>query len=438
MKITIKSIHFICLLGFILFSIPKANAQLLKKLQKKAEQTVERKLEQKVEKETSKTMDTILNPNENPSTEKEPQTNPSQNKTIPKSDNEPTGTIENANISENLEIYSKFDFVPGDKLLFFDDFSQDFIGDFPSKWNTNASGEVVKFNKVEGNWFELKPGYGIYFIPDTESLPEDYTIEFDILAEGLSQQTSSNARLTVFLSDNNLFDEGAVHYASVSLPFGQYGAFDIRTYNYFNRKSSINSSIEADIRDEIKNQPHIAISVTKNRFRLWVNEIKHVDIPRFIEELNVLNYIKFHINHFKDGEERVFIRNLKLAEGGQDLRRELLSKGKVSTNGILFDSGSANIQAQSYGIIRQISQVLLQDATLKLNIVGHTDSDGSDDANLKLSKARAESVKDALIKVYSISSDRIQTDGKGESIPVGDNNTIDGKAKNRRVEFIKL
>ncbi|WP_100614933.1 OmpA family protein [Confluentibacter citreus] len=438
MKITIKSIHFICLIGFILFSIPNANAQLLKKLQKKAEETVERKLEQKVEKETGKTMDTILNPNENPSTEKTPQTSPSPTKNTTKNGEGPIDAVGNTNVSDNLEIYSKFDYVPGDKLLFFDDFSQDFIGDFPSRWNTNASGEVVKFNKVEGNWFELKPGYGIYYIPDIKSLPEDYTLEFDILTEGLSQKTSSNARLTVYFSDNNLFDEGAQHYVSASLPFGQYGAFDIRMYNYFNRKSSISSYIKADIRNEVKNQPHIAISVTKNRYRLWVNEVKYVDIPRLVEQVNVLNYVKFHINNLKDGEERIFIRNLKLAEGGQDLRRELLSNGKVSTNGILFDSGSANIQPQSYGIIRQISQVLQQDAAIKLNIVGHTDSDGSNDANLKLSKARAEAVKNALIKVYSISSDRLQTDGKGASAPVNDNTTPNGKAQNRRVEFIKI
>ena len=75
---------------------------------------------------------------------------------------------------------------------------------------------------------------------------------------------------------------------------------------------------------------------------------------------------------------------------------------------------------------------------MKLKIVGHTDADGSDEANMKLSKDRAEAVKKALIDIYNISAERLQTDGKGESIPVGDNKTTDGKAQNRRVEFIKL
>ncbi|MFD1160782.1 OmpA family protein [Hwangdonia seohaensis] len=355
------------------------------------------------------------------------------------SSNENDDTEEdNSNISDDLEIYSKFDYVPGDKLLFFDDFSQDYVGDFPSKWNTNASGEVVKIGD-KGNWFELKTGYGVYYIPDVKDLPEDYTIEFDLLTKGLGRQTSSTARFHIILSDNNTFNDGLAHYAKINIPLGQYGAFGFRAKNYFNRGGgSINTDIKADIRKAVLNQPHIAISVTKKRFRLWVNETKYVDIPRFIEEENVLKYLKFHLNNLKDNEEHLFISNLKVAEGGVDLRRELLSKGKVSTNGILFDSGSAKIKAQSYGIIRQISQVLMQDESIKLNIIGHTDADGSDSVNLELSKNRANAVKEALIKVYKISGNRLQTDGKGETQPVDDNSTAKGKAQNRRVEFVKI
>ncbi|WP_321262614.1 OmpA family protein [Psychroserpens sp.] len=346
-------------------------------------------------------------------------------------------TIEsNPNISDNLEILSKFDFVPGDELLFFDDFSQDFVGDFPSKWNTNGSGETVKINNE--NWLEIRSGYGIFYIPDIEGLPEDYSIEFDVLTKGISNKTSSTARFFICLSDNLKFNKGEQHYTEVSLPFGQFGVFNIRNYNFFNRGSGdINSQIKADIRSAVLNQPHISIAVTKKRFRLWVNEVKYVDIPRFIQELNVLNHIKFNISGFQDGTERVFIKNLKVAKGGVDLRRKLMSEGKISTNGILFDSGSATIQSQSYGIIRQISQVLQQDSSINLLIVGHTDSDGDDQSNLELSKSRANAVKQALINVYKIDGNRLLTDGKGEIEPVQDNNTPNGKAQNRRVEFIK-
>jgi outer membrane protein OmpA-like peptidoglycan-associated protein len=89
------------------------------------------------------------------------------------------------------------------------------------------------------------------------------------------------------------------------------------------------------------------------------------------------------------------------------------------------------------GIIRQISQVLQQESSMGLKIVGHTDADGSEDTNLKLSKDRAAAVKDALITIYNIDESRLSTEGKGETVPVADNDTADGKAQNRRVEFIK-
>lgn len=90
------------------------------------------------------------------------------------------------------------------------------------------------------------------------------------------------------------------------------------------------------------------------------------------------------------------------------------------------------------GIVLQISQVLMQDESIRLNIVGHTDADGNSDNNLKLSKNRAESVKNALVNLYNISADRLETDGKGSEVPVAENSTADGKAQNRRVEFIKI
>jgi len=350
---------------------------------------------------------------------------------------EPEGEIEN--VSDGLEVYSKYDFVPGDKLIFYDDFANDFIGDFPAKWNTNGSGEVVTLNKVTGRWFEFKQGYNTYFIPNLpRDLPENYTIEFDLVALGINKQTSSNADLEIRLESNNTFRTGD-DFARIRMPFGQYSVFDFNVNNFINRESTINNSIQADIRKAVLNKPHISIAVNKERFRLWVNEKKIIDIPKLIGANTTIKALKFHMDGFKkEGKERLFISNLKVAEGGEDLRRKLMNDGKVSTNGILFDSGSSKIQPRSLGIVRQISQVLMQDESIKLNIIGHTDADGPDDTNLKLSKDRAAAVKDALVNIYNIPAERLTTDGKGEREPVGDNKTTDGKAQNRRVEFVKI
>lgn len=362
----------------------------------------------------------------------------SENKDIENSNTQtnPKLVKEQKNVSDDLEAYSKFDFVAGNKILFFDDFSQDFIGDFPSKWNTNGTGEVVKFGKVEGKWFELKGGYGLMYIPTLDALPEEYTIEFDILTSGLDNQTSSTAYLQTYISDNSNFVERST-YVFVGLPLGQFGAFNIRATNR-NNSNPINTSLTADIRKAVLNKPHISIAVNKKRFRLWVNEEKYIDIPQFMYKPESLKFLKFNVKGLKDGKDKIFISNLKIAEGGVDLRRKLMAEGKISTNGILFDSNSAKIKPRSLGIVRQISQVLLQDENIKLKIVGHTDSDGSNEANLKLSKARAEVVKNALVNIYNMSGDRLETDGKGESEPVADNSTTEGKSQNRRVEFIKI
>ncbi|MEO9076948.1 MAG: OmpA family protein [Gelidibacter sp.] len=441
------SAHFKKLLGtalISLFMIPSANAQVWKKLQKSAERTVERKLERKTEKETGKMMDSILDPSQKSSTKKST-TNNSNSSTDNSTSNNGKGqkgnnaSSDNKNISDDLEVYSRFDFVPGDKVLFYDDFSQDFVGDFPSKWNTNGSGSVVKMHNVEGNWFEMKPSHSIFYIPDLKDLPEDYTIEFDILTQGLSNKTSSGAHLQIFLSDNQGLNASSKNTVYSSIPLNNSSGSRIHSTNRFNdKKGAIDSRISVNIMEELYNQPHIAIAVTKNRYRLWVNERKLVDIPRMVETPNVLKHIKFNLIGLRDDTERIFISNLRVADGGEDLRRKLLSEGKISTNGILFNSGSAKIKPQSLGIVLQISQVLLQDENMKLNIIGHTDADGNSDTNLKLSKERAASVKDALVTLYHIPANRLQTDGKGASIPVADNKTADGKAQNRRVEFIKL
>src|SRR5690606_6017176 len=252
------------------------------------------------------------------------------------------------------------------------DFSQDFIGDFPSKWNTNGSGEVVKLNNVDGNWFELNTGHSVFYIPDVKNLPEDYTIEFDIVTQGFSQKTSSSSYLQISLTDSDALRKYSDNYIQSSLSLCQYNTYGIHSTNIFNNKSGgIDSKVAADIREALLNQPHIAIAVTRNRYRLWVNETKYLDIPRMVTELNVLKHLKFNVIGLKEGEERIFISNLKVADGGEDLRRKLLSEGKISTNGILFDSGSANIKPQSLGIVLQVSQVLLQDENMKLTIVGH-------------------------------------------------------------------
>lgn len=418
-------------------------AQLLKKIRKRAERAAEEavldKVEQKTYEETEKTMDTIL---EAPGREIRKRKSDKSGQGYEEDYDEEGYENEDGTYQEGqaeasapdpeIQVYSKFDFVPGDKLLFFDDFSPEFVGDFPSRWNTNGSGEIVSTDEGRIKWLELKSGYGITYIPDLPYLPEEFTIEFDVMALGIDQQTSSTAVLKVGVSDNTSFKWGK--FANVDIPFCQYAPVGFFVRN----GGEINNSVQGDIREKVLGRPHVSIAVNKQRFRLWVDESKVVDIPRMIPEGSKPRAVKFGLHQFKDGKERLFISNLKVAEGGKDLRRQLLEQGSISTNAILFDSGSDRIQARSMGVIRAISQVLQQDPSMQLQIIGHTDADGDDSSNLQLSKMRAEAVKDALVEVYGIDSARLRSDGKGESQPVADNTSPEGKAQNRRVEFVKL
>ena len=123
--------------------------------------------------------------------------------------------------------------------------------------------------------------------------------------------------------------------------------------------------------------------------------------------------------------------------GAPDTRNKLLTQGKWATNGILFDVNSDRIRGESYGTLKEVAGVLTENADLKVQIVGHTDSDGEAPANLDLSRRRAASVKTALVSEFKIDASRMDTDGKGESEPADKANTSAGKANNRRVEFIK-
>lgn len=444
MKTQIRLLKYLVSCFLILGFATNLNGQLLKKLGKRAENAAERTVERRVERETQKktdaALDSILEPGKKDKQQQIPLPNEGGNGNQPSTGNgrgnNPNNTT-TAGGHKTIQVYSKFDFVPGDKLLFFDDFALDFIGDFPSKWNTNGSGELVTIDGYPEKWLKILPGFNTAYIPDVTKLPEEFTLEFDVMATGLDNKTSSQSYIGIIIGDNNTFDK-AKNWGKTEYSFCQFIGRGIVVENNINGKRVIRNEINADIRNIIKEKHHVSIAVNKQRFRFWINEKKYIDIPRLLSTNEQIQGIKFTLRGIQTDKEAVYVSNIKIAEGGIDLRRKLLSDGKVSTNGILFDSGLANIKPQSMGIVRLISQVLQQEPTMGLKIVGHTDADGDDTTNLKLSQQRADAIKNALVSVYNIPSDRLQTEGKGELEPLGDNTTVDGKAQNRRVEFIKI
>ena len=132
------------------------------------------------------------------------------------------------------------------------------------------------------------------------------------------------------------------------------------------------------------------------------------------------------------------ISNVRIATGLPDMRSKLITEGKLVSYGIYFDVNKDIVKPESAGTLKMIADVLNENPAVRIKIVGHTDSDGDDASNLDLSKRRGAAVKNALVSVYGIDASRIETDGKGEKEPVAPNDSAVNKAKNRRVEFIKL
>ena len=335
-----------------------------------------------------------------------------------------------------LSTYSKYDFIPGENVIFFEDFSQDKVGDYPALWYTNKGGEVMTTNNYPGNWFMMKEE-GMQYLEKGFNFPENYTLEYDVIPVPVSEESQSVAYdMTILATDQ----EGL--YPVMAVPGRSGVVFNLATPNgqhYYSTYSEGNYVINGDYSKEagllkMNEINHISIWVQKTRFRLYIHGEKIFDIPKAFQPGHQYNQIRFYTN----GEGYPLITNIRIADAGADTRSKLLTEGKLVTRGITFDTGSDVIKPLSYGVLKEIATVLKDNPTVRVKIIGHTDSDGDDQSNLVLSQKRAVAVKNALSKEFAIDAARMETDGKGEKEPSSPNTTAEGKANNRRVEFIKL
>jgi outer membrane protein OmpA-like peptidoglycan-associated protein len=120
------------------------------------------------------------------------------------------------------------------------------------------------------------------------------------------------------------------------------------------------------------------------------------------------------------------------------LEREIADHGRADVQTIFFSLNSAELRPESDAALITISDLLTRQPGWRISIEGHTDSQADDAYNLDLSKRRAAAVKAALVQRFAIAADRLATDGFGETRPIADNQTLQGRARNRRVELVRL
>ncbi len=323
------------------------------------------------------------------------------------------------------------------------------IAELPTGWNTNGSGEVVTLEDYPGKWLRMHKSF-IYLTGNTKELSDNYTVEFDIILQlknnGWMYPTFSTG---IFATNgeaytDNIFLKDYNKYASVEAIIypAENSTSKVKIESFTDAKNYFTSEAKNyDDLDKYYGQPvHVAIQVQKQRFRMWMNETKIFDVPKGVDTSYKMNQLLFKVGQTNYNEEQygVYISNIKTATGLPDTRHKLIDEGKFSTTGILFDVNSAKIKEESYGVVKEIATALIENPSVKIKITGHTSSDGDDKANMELSAKRAAAVKDLLVSEFHIEPSVIETDGKGETEPVADNNTKEGRAQNRRVEFTKL
>jgi OmpA-OmpF porin, OOP family len=181
---------------------------------------------------------------------------------------------------------------------------------------------------------------------------------------------------------------------------------------------------------------HVAISFNTRALKIYLDDARVVNIPNLGINPEGLTICCDPMNLAgAEGKNRL-IKNVKIAQGAVKLYDKLLSDGKIVTTGIRFDINKTDLRPESMGVINSIFQLMSDHPELKFSIEGHTDSDGDDPSNQILSEKRAQAVAAELTKM-GIDAGRLASKGWGESKPVGPNSTPEGKAANRRVEFIK-
>ena len=417
MKPILKNFFFL----FSFFYSLNSNAQFFDKLAKRAEKAteraIERKVEQKATKSTNDAMDQVLNG---------------------KKTNQTTGTETSKN-----KVLSKTesDFVSGSKPIFEENFKRDSKGDFPVNWFTNSSGEIVTFDGDSKKWLQISDK-GSFTPMNISKLPENFTFEFDVATTDNFNFYSTPLNV-VFTEKTSKADqvwnttfkrkEGVIVnvHAANSLS-GTQGNSSISVIS--EKKEIIKNKVVVDNFNKNNNSVRVQIWRQKNRFRMYIDGKKYWDLPTAFSEVNY-NQIIFFIGTYKNAVDKFFISNLRLAEAGSDKRHQLIETGSFSTNEILFDTNKANIKSSSATILNELGKALAENPDTKISITGHTDSDGDEKANQKLSENRAESVKNYLNKNFDISNARMSTFGSGESENIAGNKTEAEKIQNRRVAF---
>ncbi|MDR1592394.1 MAG: OmpA family protein [Prevotellaceae bacterium] len=413
-----KSSRFLLASLVLLLVCGTAQAQFGKRLGKAVENAAKnatvRKAEQKTEEAVGKTIDKATDPD----TYKDKNGNIVETPDSGVSTGQPQKGVKAAEMA-----YAKSDFVPGDEIIFSDDLANEQLGEFPSQWDLlNGNAEVASIDGLKcinleaGSTSTVAP-----LIKDMKSyLPDVFTIELDYWVNNFTETNKMPSQNYTL----HLLDEKGSDVISLQFAEGRVN------WNYKTSSGEIRNG-NVDWKEKIDSWSHLAVSFNKRAFKAYINGVRVVNIPNMAAPKSM----KINNSHWSD--HRTAITNVRIAKGAVPLYDRMMSDGKFITYGITFDVGKSTIKPESMGEINRIAKLMQDNPGLKFSVEGHTDSTGSAATNQKLSDERSAAVVAKLVEM-GVSKDRLKSAGKGQSSPIADNGTDEGRAKNRRVEFVKL
>lgn len=390
-------------------------------LEKIVRKNVEKNTEKEVNSTLDKAFDEATKGTENGNASEETSTEKSAD--IQNNVNE---TPDDESSLEELNLWSKYDFVAGEKVIFEDDLSIEESGEFPSRWDL-LSGSVEIASLGGENVIHFSNNNSIIFplMDNKDFLPEVFTIEFDVFFEKDGVVRSDFYKIRFFEGTymRAKIDGKEINTIDVSWNKIMMGAFGGKTKSYIDEKKNFQPKWK-----------HVALAFNKRSLKVYLDQERLINIPNLGFKPKM-----FSIDgHYDDRYIKMSsIKNIRVNEGGKKLYDRIMEEGKFVTRGILFEVSKATINGESMGTINEIVKLMNKYPDLDFRIEGHTDSDGDDSFNQELSEKRAAAINSLLVE-HGIDSERLESKGLGESKPVSENKTPEGKANNRRVEFIKI
>lgn len=406
----------------------EVNAQsFLKKLGKKVENAAKNAIERNAERKTEEAVDKVFEGDFGKG-KKDKNNNGNNNADAQGYDNGDGAAQSGKQKGKTAEMsWNKFDFVSGDEIIFEDNQANEQLGEFPSQWDMSKGNvEIAQMDAdkviIMYNGSVITP----LMKEGKNYLPEMFTVELDFWVDMSDNYPNGTGIYEFYLKNEKGNKITDIRFWNNSV--------DGKTLYDGIRISALSPS---DEKKEIHEHPtfemgwnRLSISFNKRALKVYINSTRVANIP------NVGQANWFEIETHSNGSE-FYVKNVRIAKGAVPLYDRMMSDGKFITYGITFDVGKATIKPESMGEINRIVQLMNENPDLKFSVEGHTDSTGNPTSNQTLSEQRSQAIVAKLVEM-GIAQDRLTAVGKGQNNPIADNSTDEGRAKNRRVEFVKM